>query len=74
VNYRLLNVFAPLPSTLPSEIRAIFDRIELGTHDAAYDFRCRGCERPVRLVFWSHERGMGGPMDPFVELVLELKG
>jgi hypothetical protein len=74
VNFRRLDIYSPPPSVLAPEVQARFDQVELGTHDAAYDFACRGCGLQVRLIYWSHERGMGGPMDPFVTVVLELRG
>ena len=72
VRFRDLDAFNPRPSSFPEELQRVFDRVETGSHEATFDLRCGGCGRPVRLVYWMQERGMGGPWDAYVMWVLEL--
>ena len=72
VRFRDLDAFKPAPSSFPEELQHVFDRIKTGSHEATFDFWCGGCGRPVRLVYWMQERGMGGPWDAYVTRVLEL--
>jgi DNA-directed RNA polymerase subunit RPC12/RpoP len=71
VRYRHVDAFNPVPSAFPEELQRQFG--EVGTHDAVLDFHCRGCGRPVRLLYWTQERGMGGSWDAYVKCVLELE-
>jgi hypothetical protein len=70
VRWQKLDVFNPPESPFPPELEAAFG--EVPDNRASFDFFCRGCGRPVRLLFWSQERGMGGPWYPFVTAVLEV--
>ena len=74
VDHCQLDAFNPAPSIFPPQLQSVFDQVELSHHDAAHDFYCGGCGRPVRLLYWTQERGMGGPWDSFVKVVLELDG
>lgn len=71
VNRRHLDIFRPRDSPFPPELQSAFG--EVPDFRAVHDFYCRGCAEPVRLVYWSQERGMGGPWDPFVIAVWELE-
>jgi len=62
-----------MPSVFPDELKVLFDRIKIGGHHASLDFYCRGCNRPVRLLFWETEQGMGGFWYSLVIAVLELE-
>jgi hypothetical protein len=65
-------MFNPSPSSLPAELQGRFDVYP--TSDAHYDFSCRSCGEPYRLLFVEQERGMGGPWDVVVHAVLRLVG
>ena len=74
VHHRDLDAFNPEPSIFSTELQTVFDQVQLTHHDAVHDFFCRGCGHPVRLLYWTQERGMGGPWDSFVKAVLEIEG
>jgi hypothetical protein len=71
INRRHLDIFNPRTSPFSPELQGAFG--EVPAFRAGHDFYCRGCGQPVRLLYWSQERGMGGPWDPFVIVVLELE-
>lgn len=67
--------YGPPPSPFSPSLRRRFDAVGVMEERAfPYDFRCRGCDAPVRLLFWNEERNMGGPWFPEVFWVLELTG
>ena len=72
MRFQDLNAFSPKPSVFPAQVKRLFDRVKMGDHDAAFDYYCRGCSQPVRRLFWEQERGMGGPWDSYVKMLLEL--
>lgn len=61
------------PSTLPE---ALADRLDAfhPVRCLSHDFRCAGCERPVRLLYEWSEAGMGGPWHPVVTGFVETDG
>lgn len=63
-----LDVWNPKPSVFPAELQAEFPSRE--SHTKSFDFFCKGCALPVRIVFWEQERGMGGCWFP---LILEIQ-
>jgi len=65
-----LDIFNPQPSVFPEEILPRFPPLE--EQQGSFDFHCRMCTRPVRLIFGMQERGMGGHWYPFVTEVQEL--
>ena len=67
-----LNAFAPAPSIFPSELQDEFSAATVPGHHAAFDFHCKTCGRPVRLLFWERETGMGGYWYCYLIGVLEL--
>jgi hypothetical protein len=80
INWRRLDVTPSLdpwpykgpPSPFPPELLSEFG--DVPEHALAYDFYCKGCRLPVRLLFWIEERmGMGGPWYPVVQAVLEFE-
>ncbi len=72
IRRRDLDMFNPSPSSLSAELQRRFDVYQ--TSDARYDFSCRGCGEPYRVLFVEQERGMGGPWDVVVHAVLRLAG
>jgi DNA-directed RNA polymerase subunit RPC12/RpoP len=70
ISRRSLDIFNPPPSPFPPEVKARFGGKPASTE--ALDFYCGGCRRPVRLLFWSQERGMGGWWYGVVNTILEL--
>jgi len=70
IRWSNLDVFNPQQSVFPDEIQAKFSPVK-GQRET-YDFYCRGCSRPIRLIFWAQERGMGGYWYPFIIEVHEL--
>ena len=79
VDWRKLTV---VPSTKtwpyespPSNFEPV-DRDRFGAipeRSLSFDFYCRGCGSPVRLLYWIEERyGMGGPWYPEIKWVIEL--
>ena len=71
VKARGLDIFNPPRSPFPDDLQATFGAVPESR--AALDFYCRGCSRPVRLLFWGQERGMGGWWYGYVTTVLELR-
>ncbi len=65
-----LDYFNPPTSPFADDLRRRFGPVPADR--CAYDFRCRGCASPVRLLLWAQERGMGGPWDCLVGTVIEL--
>ena len=70
IGWQRLDIFNPEASPFPESLLKQFG--ETPEFKAAFDFYCRGCTRPVRLLFWAQERGMGGYWYPFITSVLEL--
>ncbi|MBL6960791.1 MAG: hypothetical protein ISR59_06750 [Anaerolineales bacterium] len=67
-----LDAFNPIPSKFPEELQRLFDQVETSDHEKSFDFYCQSCKEPVRLLFWTQERGMGGWWYPYVISILEL--
>jgi hypothetical protein len=65
-----LNAWNPKPSVFPKELLAMFPSLK--SHAESFDFFCKGCSLPIRLVFWERERGMGGWWYPFIKEIQEL--
>ena len=64
-----LDVWHPRPSVFPRDLEAEFSNLK--SHKKSFDFYCKGCSLPVRLIFWEQERGMGGWWYPYIEEVQE---
>ena len=57
-------------SPFPEDLQTGFGPVP--EHSLAYDFYCKSCRAPVRLLFWIEEHyGMGGPWYPTIQWVLE---
>lgn len=72
IHWRKLDIFNPPPSPFPLDLQAQFGVVAQSR--AAFDFYCKGCSAPVRLLYWGQERGMGGWWYGYVTSILELDG
>ena len=72
IYWRRLDIFNPPSSPFPLGLQALFGAVPESS--AAFDFYCRSCGAPVRLLFWGQERGMGGWWSGYVTSILELDG
>ena len=65
-----LDAWNPQPSIFPTDLLQKFPDLE--SHSVSFDLYCKGCQLPVRLVFWEQESGMGGSWYPVIKEIQEL--
>lgn len=69
IRHQLLDIFKPPESPFPVDLQKVFG--DIPEDSRALDFYCKGCQAPVRLLYWGQERGMGGWWYGYVTEILE---